>query len=247
MPVLTREESAVPPLIFLWSPPRSLSTAFLRMMIERGDFEVLHEPFSSVVVQGYVVVNGEKISDTRELLRFLSEYSKDNRVFVKETTEYRYDVVDDPQLARLGTHTFIVRDPRAVIPSHYSMNQHLTCQEVGFEHLYEIFQKVRNVIGGVPAVVQAEGLMADPGREVADYCKRVGIPFKADALSWRPGERDEWKRTREWHRSVASSNGFADGEQSYSVHTENNPRLAEFYRYQLPFYQRIRNCAGIAV
>ena len=33
--------------IALWSVPRSLSTAFERVFVERGDFEVLHEPFSA--------------------------------------------------------------------------------------------------------------------------------------------------------------------------------------------------------
>jgi len=33
-------------IIALWSIPRSLSTAFERLMMQRGDFKVFHEPFS---------------------------------------------------------------------------------------------------------------------------------------------------------------------------------------------------------
>lgn len=33
-------------LLALWAHPRSLSTVFGRVMIERGDLLVLHEPFS---------------------------------------------------------------------------------------------------------------------------------------------------------------------------------------------------------
>src|SRR5215204_6256403 len=33
--------------IALWCVPRSLSTAFERVFVERDDFEVLHEPFSA--------------------------------------------------------------------------------------------------------------------------------------------------------------------------------------------------------
>jgi hypothetical protein len=32
--------------VALWSVPRSISTAFERVFVERDDFEVLHEPFS---------------------------------------------------------------------------------------------------------------------------------------------------------------------------------------------------------
>lgn len=31
--------------IALWAVPRSISTAFERVFVERDDFEVLHEPF----------------------------------------------------------------------------------------------------------------------------------------------------------------------------------------------------------
>lgn len=33
-------------VVALWTHPRSLSTAFERIMMERGDFKILHEPFS---------------------------------------------------------------------------------------------------------------------------------------------------------------------------------------------------------
>src|SRR5437763_104256 len=35
-------------IVALWSAPRCRSTAFLRMMVERGDFTVLHEPCSQL-------------------------------------------------------------------------------------------------------------------------------------------------------------------------------------------------------
>ena len=33
------------PLIFLWTHPRSVSSALERVMLQRGDLETLHEPF----------------------------------------------------------------------------------------------------------------------------------------------------------------------------------------------------------
>ncbi|MGD2271409.1 MAG: hypothetical protein PVI06_13470, partial [Desulfobacterales bacterium] len=35
-------------IIAFWVHPRSISTAFERVFIERGDFKVLHEPFSAL-------------------------------------------------------------------------------------------------------------------------------------------------------------------------------------------------------
>jgi len=45
-------------MLMLWSAPRSRSTAFYRMMIERGDFTGVHEPFSHVAVFGNVEISG---------------------------------------------------------------------------------------------------------------------------------------------------------------------------------------------
>src|SRR5215216_5749512 len=33
--------------VALWAVPRSISTAFERVFVERGDFKVFHEPFSA--------------------------------------------------------------------------------------------------------------------------------------------------------------------------------------------------------
>jgi len=38
--------------VALWAVPRSISTAFERVFVERDDFEVLHEPFSDAYYYG---------------------------------------------------------------------------------------------------------------------------------------------------------------------------------------------------
>ncbi|HEX5913338.1 MAG TPA: hypothetical protein VFY54_09450, partial [Rubrobacter sp.] len=38
--------------VALWAVPRSISTAFERVFVEREDFEVLHEPFSASYYYG---------------------------------------------------------------------------------------------------------------------------------------------------------------------------------------------------
>ncbi|MFF1376341.1 sulfotransferase family protein [Streptomyces sp. NPDC058308] len=228
-------------LLFLWSPPRSLSTAFLRMMIERGDHLVVHEPFSSLVVQGYAVVEGEKISDQYQLLDALKDISTRRRVFVKETTEYRYDIVDAPEFPKIGCHTFLIRDPESVIPSHYAMKPDITCAEIGFEHQCEIFRIVHESVGACPVVFAAERLAAEPAAVVRDYCSRVGIDFTESHLSWEPENREEWSRTREWHADAARSKGFHHVPRVYPERVENNATLASYYAYQFPFYEQMRS------
>lgn len=230
-------------LLFLWSPPRSLSTAFLRMMIERGDHEVIHEPFSSIVVQGHVTIGEHTATTHEQLLDLLVERARDRPVFVKETTEYDYLGNGGKRIPDVGRHTFIVRDPRAAIASHYAMNPAMTCAEVGYEHQAEIAKLAYPHAGERPIVIEAEKLVADPAGTVADYCARVGIPFLASALSWAPEDHRAWSRTRQWHRDAAASSGFRAPKHEYEHTVDNTPLLAEFYRHHLPHYEFLRSQA----
>jgi hypothetical protein len=228
------------PVVFLWAHPRSLSTAFLRMVLERGDFLVVHEPLSSIVVQGYAMVGDEKVGTATELVDLIEERSAGTPIFVKETTEYRYGVLADPRLPRLAAHTFIIREPSRTIASHYAMNPRVTRDEIGYEHQLEIFELMLERSGNPLLVIEAERLLADPAAAVGDYCRRIGIPFRADALTWQPDERAEWSRTKAWHAEVARSTGFRPRARRYRTTVRNHPLLAEYHRYHTPFYERLR-------
>jgi hypothetical protein len=229
--------------LFLWSPPRSLSTAFLRMMIERGDHEVIHEPFSSIVVQGEVTIGEHTATTHDQLLDLLVQRAREHRVFVKETTEYDYLNNGGARIPGIGRHTFIVRDPRASIASHYAMNPAMTCAEVGYEHQAQIARQAYAGTGERPVVVEAEHLVTDPEATVADYCAKVGIPFLPEALSWAPQDHRAWSRTRQWHQDAAASTGFRLPRHDYEHTVDNTPQLAQCYAYQLPHYEFLRSWA----
>jgi hypothetical protein len=228
------------PVVFLWAHPRSLSTAFLRMVLERGDFLVVHEPLSSIVVQGYAMIGDDKVATSSELVDLLEERSARTAIFVKETTEYRYDVLNDARLPRLAAHTFIIREPTRTIASHYAMNPRVARDEIGYEHQLEILELMRAQSRNPLLVIEAERLIADPETTVGDYCRRIGVPFRADALTWQPDEREEWSRTKAWHVDVARSTGFRPRGKSYRTTVQNHPLLAEYHRYHAPFYEQLR-------
>ncbi|RSM50338.1 sulfotransferase family protein [Actinoplanes sp. ATCC 53533] len=224
-------------LVFLWGTPRSMSTAFLRMMLERGDHEVYHEPFSSIVVQGHTPVGERTATSHDELLKLLEERARERRVFVKETTEYDYLGSGGERIAEVGVHTFIVRDPRQVIPSHYAMNPDMTCTEVGYGHQVALARRAQVASGQRPLVIEAEDLLADTAGTVARYCRHLGIPYLASALSWQPGDQRVWSRTRQWHREAAHSSGFTSSHRTYAQTIANNEFLAACYRQHLPHYR----------
>src|SRR4051794_7865440 len=100
------------PVLALWSAPRCRSTAFARMMAERGDRVVVHEPFSQVVDFGEVKV-GDRVARTEhDVLAALRAMAADKPVFFKDTTDFHYPaLLADQAFLAAATHTFIIRHP----------------------------------------------------------------------------------------------------------------------------------------
>lgn len=230
-----------PLLLGLWSPPRSRSTVFLRMMIERGDFFVAHEPFSNLAAVGYFDIAENRATSYDDVITLLHRMSESGPVFFKDTTEYRYpQVLDDPRILNGAVNTFIIRDPAEAIASHYAINPDMTLAEVGYENLFEIFSAVQRATVTAPVVVDAADLIASPAATVRAYCAGVGIPFRSEALSWESGERGEWARTARWHDDVNASTKVEQRSRQYLARVDNDEKLADMYRYHVSFYDKIR-------
>lgn len=193
--------------LMLWSAPRARSTAFFRMMAERGDFIVVHEPFSYLEMHGCADVGGIRVESERDLLRALLDLP--GPVFAKETTGHRYpEAVTAPEFLDGMTHTFLIRDPRETIPSYLKLEPDARPESIGFGFLHEIYTAAAEHTGRQPVVVDAGDLMRDPEGTIRAYCAATGIPFVREALSWEPTQRPEWQPSRRWHESVAASTGL---------------------------------------
>src|SRR5580693_10489738 len=134
-------QSARFPIVALWSAPRCRSTAFARMMMERGDYMVLHEPFSHVINFGESEVGEHLVRSERELIPALGRLARDAPVFFKDTTDFYYPcLLSDKDFLARGTHTFLIRHPAEAIASHYLLHPGLQRDEIGFAWLAEIFE-----------------------------------------------------------------------------------------------------------
>lgn len=228
-------------ILALWSAPRSRSTAFLRMMTERGDFTVVHEPFSQVVDFGEVPVGGRVVRSEREAIAALRELAASGPVFFKDTTDFRFPgVLGDGEFLDAVTHTFCIRHPAEAIASHFALNPRLRLDEIGYAWLCEIYDAVRTRAGTAPVVIDSEDLVRAPEATVRAYCEAVGIPFVARALSWQAGMREDWQRTGRWHQRTSTTTGFTAVNGGYRDHPANNELLAGYLAHHLPFYERLR-------
>jgi hypothetical protein len=237
-----------PRILALWSAPRSTSTAFFRMMLERDDFQVLHEPFSYLAEFGYVDVDGDRLTDGEQLIARIRELSQTRPVFFKDTTDERYPAVlaDHSFLAEDATHTFLIRDPRRTITSYQRINPEFRPEQIGFGHQAELFDAVAAATGSAPLVLDAEQFGADAEATVRGYCATVGIPFRPDAMTWSAGTRAEWGPSAKWHEEVSRSTGFA---VPPAAPQEPDPfarddRLASVLAGQRPHYEHLHEYVG---
>jgi hypothetical protein len=232
--------SGPPRILALWSAPRSRSTAFLRMMAERGDYTVVHEPFSHVVDFGAATVGDVTVHDEAELISALRALARRTPVFFKDTTDFHYPgLLADREFLADATHTFIIRHPAEAIASHFALNNALSRDEIGFARLAEIYDAVAAVTGRMPVVVDSADLVRLPEETVREYCRQIAIPYRPDALRWPPGLRPEWRQTRRWHESTSRTSGFAPTVSTYQETVRNNPVLAGYFAYHLPHYRRL--------
>jgi len=229
-------------ILALWTVPRSTSTAFERMMRERRDHTVIHEPFSI----HYYFGAGKRSdrfdevrprSDPHEILGVLDAAARAGRVFVKDMAYHVRDLIDPDFLDRF-VHTFLIRDPASTLPSLAEQWPDFSDEETGYGALAELVEAT-SARGSDPVIIDSDDLRRDPEATVAAYCDAVAIPYLPDALEWAPGMPREWELWGDWHRDVATSRGFAAPASRPAVPLEGRATRAAYDRC-VPIYERLR-------
>lgn len=227
------------PLLALWSAPRSRSTVFFRIMLERHDVLSLHEPFCNIVNDGGTEVGDRVVHSVDDLMSILIELSGERAVFFKDTTDCQYDsIFEREDFLKSVRHAFLLRDPREIIPSFVALKPDMAIHEVGVEYLHSIYRAVLDV-GGDPVVLDSDDLVNHPEQTVRAYCAAVDLPFHADVLRWQPGERPEWHQSARWHADVSRSSTVRRRHTSYDRTIDTDPLLRRFYEHHLPFYEHL--------
>lgn len=234
-------------LLVLWAPPRSLSTAFARVMDARGDFIVLHEPLCDLAA-GHAFeyeFEGEvrRIKSPQVLFGHVRELLSKGNVFIKDTCEFAYpNAIGTEGYPVDAQHLFMLRDPEQVINSHYAMNPALTSEQVGYRHLHDLYCAVKASCTRSPIILDADELVLEPDRVISAFCRKVGIEEKPEALHWQAGHRRIWQRTRHWHEDAAQSTSIKPRHKTYAVRVDNDLRLQAFYEDNLVAYRKLLSC-----
>ncbi len=125
-----------------------------------------------------------------QILSQIEEAARERPVFVKDMA-YQAATLLGTDLLKRFDNCFLVLDPAATLRSLAHRWPDFSDEETGWAHLGEAVRIVDS-LGQPRVVLDADLLCSDPPGVVEQWCERMGLPYVADALTWKPGMRDEW-------------------------------------------------------
>ncbi|QSB19077.1 sulfotransferase family protein [Pseudomonas sp. 15A4] len=233
-------------MIALWAHPRSRSTVLERVFIERGDFEVFHEPFSHMAFDEHSAIPHGDLNcgiprDYEAIKALLRNARQRSSVLHKDMCYHCLAPLKaDAEFLMEQQNVFIIRDPARAILSHYAIFPQMPVQAIGHQALYEIFCEVRRLTGKTPWVINAEDLASRPEHTVRRLCDHLQLDFMPDALNWNATCPEQWKTWRGWHKDAENSTTITAGSADFDerpLHADS--RLLTYYQLHRPFYERM--------
>jgi hypothetical protein len=233
-------------MIALWAHPRSRSTALERVFIERGDFEVFHEPFASVAFDEHSAIPHDDLDcglpRTYDGVKALLRETRQRRnVFHKDMGYHCPDELSaDAEFLLEQQHVFIIREPARAIVSHFAMFEQMPLEAIGHKALYAIFCRVTKLTGKIPYVVNGDDLAKRPEDTVRRLCDHLQLEFLPHALSWEPSCPPQWNAWRSWHQVAERSSGIVATPDTFDdLPLKVHPHLMAYYQIHRPFYERM--------
>ena len=247
------------PIIALWSHPRSMSTAFERIMRERGDLFCAHEPFMydyyvhrKVREMPRFEVEADRPQSYQEIRDWLLDKANSEPVFFKDMSYYVYpQILDDQEFLHRITHTFLIRNPVASILSYFKLDQEVTLEEIGLEAQWKHFNALKE-LGHSPVVIEAEKIRADTRATLSRYWEKIGLEHKEEAFDWQDEKPKDWKQVSGWHGNVMQSKGIlaetegeaAEKKRQLEAQIKSAPHLETYLAHHQEFHQKL---AGFAL
>lgn len=216
----------------LWATPRSVSTAFERMVIERGDHTVITEPFSLPYYYGSDRVSARFADEQRDGCSFERTFEQlddaEEPLFFKDMAHHLGPHLTRDVLAGWRC-SFLIRDPAWTFRSMGRIWPDFTDDETGYEAQRRAFDLCHELTGEVPLVIESGDLRRDPEVVVRTWCEAMDVPFLPEALTWEPGMPRQWLEWEEWFATTAQTTGFLPpaADEPPPVAPEHRARVAE--------------------
>jgi len=235
-------------IIYMFSPPRSLSVAFLRMMEARGDFGIFNEPAQYAYDKIYYPeltkewFRAEAASTYSELKEQLYGQAQSRQIFVKEMSfaveeflAQNLDFIKNPDVH----FVCMIRNPHHSVISYYNKIR-MVCENasyiVGYKACYNIVELVKKYSPNQLTIIHTEDLYNNPHKTIEKFCEELSIPFKPEALTWSAEssafDGNRWHEIKHnpilhhWHGEAIRSSGFGKPHE-YNVDAHGQPTFIE--------------------
>lgn len=222
-------------------------------MRERGDLDVLHEPF---MYHHYLSQTETHFPDFEpepghprdysDIRAMILRRASARPVFFKDMAYYvETELPRDPAFANQMTHAFLVRDPAEAIVSYHKRDPDFSLHEVGIEAQHRLLRALREA-GHDPLVITAAHLREAPEATLARYWAHVDLPFMRDAFGWDETVPDGWKAVADWHATALNSGAIQKPEEGRDYGAEVVALGAPFAAYEAhhrPFYESMKDIA----
>lgn len=234
------------PIHVLWAHPRSASTAFERLMRERGDLDCAHEPF----LPDYYVArairsfphsqeNPDQPQTYEDIRAMLLKRADAAPLFIKDMAFYVMPhILDDTELLAAMRPVFMVRHPAPTLLSYARLDPDFTREEAG----YEAQLAMHDALGRKPLIIRSEAMRADPEREMSRFWASAGLPFTPDAFAWDDAVPDDWENVKDWHRNTLASGRIRPPQNEENALDELaalGSRFVEIYDAVIPAYNAL--------
>jgi hypothetical protein len=135
------------------------------------------------------------------------------------------------------TNAFLIRSPERVLASYARKWSEVSLRAIGFVEQAAIFDLVADHLGRAPPVIDADDVLADPGRVLASLCQACGIAFDPAMLSWPAGPKPfDGVWAPHWYNAAWASTGFQRPDPKPPELPDALKAIAEA---ALPLYQRL--------
>ncbi|MEL7634746.1 hypothetical protein [Sporomusa sphaeroides] len=228
-------------IIVLWSVPRSCSTVFERIFLERSDFCIKHEPFSVTYYYSrerchnrYYNVKATEGYSYKNIVQDILNCKKTQSVFIKDMAYHALPYIEDKVLNQFE-NTFIIRNPKHAIPSLYRRLPDFDFDETGYKQQFELYNRIVNLGREKPIIIHSDDLCNNPEKTYAVYCERIGINYDKKHLSWEIKDIPQWELWKEWHVDALNSTNIHNNISNNSEQGSDKERITA--KLCDPYYQ----------
>lgn len=230
-------------IVYLISPPRSLSVAFLRIMDNTGHFKIFHEPSQYMYWPNKAYYTENVFTTYQQVKEAILTASETQPVFVKELSYSAQNfLLNDKDFVTNPAIQFVIllRNPHHTALSLYKkipIVQYNLDELLGYKSIFAIFKTLKNSAAHEPIIIFTEDIYNKPEETIRAFCHTLDIPFTPEILSWQSvgnnfTGQQEWtevkhaQHTHYWHEDALKSTGIHQP-HSYKTDAAGLPTFEE--------------------